>query len=331
MFFAIKQKMKVRIAAILISVITIFASPMLNNKASAFWGVLDIGTDPPNAIINAFNSVGTWASEAINLLDWSNTLSEKILLPIYKSAAITLVQKTVSAIIGGDSGSTSLVITDYSDYLFTKPQQRALLSMASFYTDTLGSGGEGVLNNYKNLLKGQAKSMVNGNSSCTMNIQNYVTDTGNLFKEGNMKGYLSYFSTCNNPYSYSLVAKDKYESEYNKEQTVAEKEEKNGYLPKKVNGLISSPASIAENALNNVDQLGNQMIVNATKPSELLVGSVLSIGSRTLQYGIGDSSTKSRIKSNNSSVSYSISYSQSSGVGVTTTSSDGTTVSGTSN
>lgn len=330
MFFATRQKIKVRIAAILVFMIAVFSLPMLNNKASAFWGVLDIGTDPPNAIINAFNSVGTWASEAINLLDWSNTLSEKILLPIYKAAAITLVQKTVSAIIGGDSGGTSLVITNYSDYLFTQPQQRALLSMASFYTDTLGSGGEGVLKNYKNLLRSQAKSSVNGNSSCTMDIQNYVSDTNNLFKEGNMKGYLSYFSPCNNPYSYSLIAKEKYESEFNKEQTVALREEKNGFLPKKINGLISSPASIAENALNSVDQMGTRMITEATKPSELLAGSVLSIGSRTLQYGIGNSSTKSRIKSNNSSVSYSISYSQSSGVGVTTTSGN-TSVSSSSN
>ncbi len=320
MFFAIKEKIKVRIAVISILLICSFILPMLNNRASAVWGVGDIGTDPPNAMINAFNSVGTWANEAINLLDWSNTLSEKILLPIYKVAAITLVQKTVSAIIGGDGGSASLVITSYSDYLYTQPQQRALLSMASFYTDTLG-GGEGVLKNYKNLLRNQAKSLVNGDA-CTMDIQNYVTDTNNLFKDGNMKGYLSYFSPCNNPYSYSLIAKEKYQSEFDKEQTIATREEKNGFLPKKIGGLISSPAAI---------QLGNQMIVTATKPSELLAGSVLSIGSRTLQYGIGDSNTKSRIKSDNSSVSYSISYSKDSGVGVGARSSDGTTVSGTSN
>ncbi len=267
-------------------------------------GVLVI--DPTNLVQNTSTAISTVGEFALSLsTNFANALGGQALL-INKMLALFAVQKSTALLVGGDSGSGSL-IRDFEDYLFTAPQQRALSQMNIFF-NSASSGRisslnyEGVGSNYDAYLAHQARQKINGYAFVT-NIQSQVTDPrGNLFSTGNMSGFMTFLQPANNPMSYTLTAEQHYNNRVARAQEIAKNENVNGFVPTKVNGRITNPASIAENALLEVDKLGTKMIMDAQGSTpedkanaiaQVWEGAGISAAARLTKYGIVDPIKKS--------------------------------------
>jgi hypothetical protein len=83
---------------------------------------------------------------------------------------------------------------------------------------------------------------------------------------------MAYTEPCNNPYTYTEIAKVAYEQELAKQQTLADKEQVDGWLPKiNTDGeTIEAPATLYEFTANEASQLGNQAIVNAQTYKDII-------------------------------------------------------------
>ncbi len=262
--------------------------------------------DPTNLGQNTGTALATAGSLALSLsTKLVNAIGGQALL-INKMLALFAVQKSTALLVGGDSGSGSL-IRDFENYLFTAPQQKALSQMSVFF-NSASSGRisslnyEGVGSNYDAYLAAQARQSINGAAFIT-NIQSQVADPrGNLFSTGNMSGFMTFLQPANNPMSYTLTAEQHYNNAVARAQEIAKNENVNGFVPTKVNGRITNPASIAENALLEVDKLGTKMIMDAQGSTpedkanaiaQVWEGAGISAAARLTKYGIVDPIKKS--------------------------------------
>ncbi len=259
-------------------------------------------------------------------------IAQSNIISLAKIAAAYAEQTLVKTLVGGESGGESTIIRDFTDYLYTAPQQAALAQMNSFFNSTsLGRSSslnyEGVGKNYDSYLISQAKIVINGQPFMT-DIQNQVLDPAtDMFTGGNMKGIMSFLQCANNPYCYTLTAVNKYNTEFSKAQDLARTQNVNGFKPTIVNGRITNPAAIAQNALLQIDQLGTTISMNATNngnaeqtPAALMQiaeGTAISTAARLTHYGISDDAGKAAIKNSNDNFPFSLSYSGSAGLGIT--------------
>lgn len=237
-----------------------------------------------------------------------------------KIGALKVVQIATQKIIGTGGGGG--VVTDWNDYLYIAPKQLALAQMKSFFnTASMGKASilnyEGVGPNYPNYLQTQALQTIEGQKFAT-NLQSIVTDPKHLLAGGNMKGIMSYLEPANNPMGYSMIAQSKYNNELSKATTIAKNSQKDGILPVKQNGKIIQPAALVANALMQVDQQGERLIMDAkadTKEEyagaakQIIAGALLSVASRSLNYALADSKGKAAAQNKNDSYPFSVSYS----------------------
>ncbi len=308
------------------------------NHAKALFGIGDIVFDPTNDVQNTVTAGQTTLTDVATSGTFLERLASKALgiitsntIYLAKIVAALAEQTLVKTLVGGgDSGST--IIRDFGAYLYTAPQQKALAQMNSFFNSTSRGRAsslnyEGVGKNYDAYLISQAKITINGQAFVT-DIQSQVTNPStDMFSGGNMKGIMSFFQCSNNPYCYTLVAANTYNTEFAKAQDLARSKNVNGFAPTEVNGRITNPAAIAQNALLQVDQLGTTIVMNATNngnpdetPAALLQiaeGTAISTAARLTHYGISDEAGKAAIRNSNSNFPFSLSYSSSDGLGIT--------------
>jgi hypothetical protein len=188
---------------------------------------------------------------------------------------------------------------------------------------------EGVGPNYDAYLVAQSRAAITGQTFAT-NLQDQVTDPTQTFAAGNMKGISSYLQCANNVMCYTMTATAKYNQEFSKAQDLAKNEADRGFVPKKVNGRIVSPAALVQNALLAADQLGTQLIMDASWDdgvgaglTQIAEGAGVSLASRLSNYGISDSAGRQIIQNKNDQFPFSLSYSTTKGA--TMTSSNGVT------
>lgn len=298
-----------------------------------------IFVDPSNLTQNTVTAgsapvtaTATGTTAAATTAQVSLSLGEKILQTITdntitfaKIAALLVQQTLVKAIIG--EGNSGTIIRDFNNYLFVSPQQKAMNQMNLFFNSVsrgrLSSlNYEGVGPNYDAYLVAQARQAIAGQSFVT-NIQSQTTDPKRMFADGNMKGIMSFMQCANNPYCYTMVATQKYSTEFSKAQEIAKSENVNGFVPKKANGRITQPASIAQNALLQIDQLGTQVIMNADGKGDLTAGLyqianglAISTVARLTNYGISDDAGKEAIRNKNDQFPFSLAYSSNGGLGI---------------
>jgi hypothetical protein len=291
---------------------------------------------PVNDFATEFQTANTTTATSASYAERLGTKALGILqantIYLAKMVAAYAEQTLVKTLVGGSDGSNSTIIRDFNNYLYTAPQQQALTQLNSFFSSASQGRAsslnyEGVGTNYDAYLITQAKNSINGQSFVT-DIQNQVTDPAtDMFAGGNMKGIMSFLQCSNNPYCYTLAATEKYNSDFAKNQTIAKNENVNGFIPTKVNGRITNPAAIAQNALQQIDQLGTTISMNATNngnPDEtvsallqIAEGTAISTAARLGNYGISDDAGKAAIRNSNDNFPFSLSYSSSSGLGVT--------------
>lgn len=260
------------------------------------------------------------------------TLGEKILKAITdqtvtasKIVALIAEQELVKSIIG--EGNNGTFIKNFNDYLFVSPQQKAM-SQTNLFFNSVSRGRlsslnyEGVGPNYDSYLVAQANRIISGQLFVT-DIQSQTTDPKKMFADGNMKGIMSFMKCANNPYCYTIVAAQKYNTEFSKAQEIAKNENVNGFTPKKANGRITQPATLAQNALSQIDQLGTQIIMNASPEQgtsaalyQIAEGTAISTAARLAAYGISDDAGREAIRNNNSQFPFSLEYNSNGGLGI---------------
>jgi len=318
-----------KIIAIILCVAMLSATKTFVPITHAWWGVSDVSVDPVNAEINGVNTASDVASLAFDIASAAADELKGPIIVAAKMAAMYAIQKAV-ALMTGDSGTSGgTVIRDFGTYLFTNAKQKALTQMTSFFT-TASNGRISSLNydgingkNYDAYLANETKKLISGQTFAT-SIRDVVADPqSDLFSSGNMRGLMEYMKCANNIACYTMTGVQQYEQNVSQNQTVAQAEQVNGFLPVKdiLTGRIKTPAALAQNALLQVDQFGQQMIVNAdatTKADltgsleQIAAGSVMSIASRAINYGITDKKgdqIASSIKSGTNTFAFSTAYS----------------------
>lgn len=257
------QIYKKSLSYVIVSVFIFVIIFSTSNSARAYWGVLDTVTDIPNTISGYLQ----YAEEIMNYEElYGNDIKEwakREAVNAVKKAAMNAIQKKLK------NSAASKMITNYSKYLYSDPMNKTSKQMDSFYNSISGGTnsslnyeGVGSTSNYSAYLVAQAKKSIEG-VSLKATITDVVSDPTKPFSSGNMQGLMISLECANNPYCVSIASQSKYNQLLEKNQTIAEKEQVNGYLPTKVNGIITSAANSAANQAVEVAQMGVDAVVNA--------------------------------------------------------------------
>ncbi|HBI33632.1 MAG TPA: hypothetical protein DEA43_03745 [Candidatus Moranbacteria bacterium] len=317
------QKKKL-ISIVLCFSVVFFSVFALNVRQAKAWPVSIAAV---NALFEGAITVLDAAGFSIEQIEYILDMVGKIGTVAAKVAALMLVQKITQAIIGDDGGGG--VVSDWNNYLYVSPQQRAMAQMNSFF-NTVSRGRlsslnyEGIGPNYDSYLRGQAIRAIDGQVFVT-NLQDTVTDPTKMFDGGNMKGIMTYMQCANNVACYTLTSTAKYNSEFTKAQEIAKLSQDRGFLPvkDKKTGKIMQPAALAASALTQVDQLGTQLIMSTDFASQgagafvqIAAGTGISIASRSLNYATANEEGKAAVRNKNDQFPFSLGYSANGGIGV---------------
>lgn len=302
----------------LILILSLFITPLPSHKAHAVISVFDIVTQ----INTLITDIGVWAGNFTEWAKFSNEISEKWALAAMKAASTLAVNSAIRAIVGSGNDGQPNFVTNWNDYLYLSPHDRTMLHMNSFFNSVSGgrlsaSGYEGFGSmNYDAYMASMAMQSLQGQAFVTT-LPRQVNDPTQLFANKSMRDFMSYLRPANNVWGYTSRAQQEYAAEFAKQQTIAEKTQVNGWLPKiNSNGRISAPATLFQNAMESVDRMGNDIIVNATTPGELAIGSLTRIAAQTLQAGIGGDAAADRVRARNSSTNLNLNYNPTTGLSI---------------
>jgi hypothetical protein len=309
-----------KIVSYILCFLIVFSIVFLHNtpKAKAIYpvsaSIANMIPESWTSVVTTSNGVREWTKDALATFNRIGVTAAKI-------AALLAVQQITQAIIGSGDGG---VISDWNNYLYVSPQQRAMAQMNAFF-NTASRGRlstlnyEGVGPNYDAYLVAQARLAIAG-QPFTTNLQDSVTDPSQIFAGGNMKGIVNYMKCANNVACYTLTSSEQYKIEFAKAQEIARNQQMNGFLPIKKNGKIVQPAAFAYTALTQVDQMGTQIIMNADADvsayAQIAAGAGISIASRSFNYMLADSKGKDEIRNKNDQFPFSLGYSTNGGVGI---------------
>lgn len=237
---------------------------------------------------------------------------ESTVLGTLKVAAVQVLNNQVNQLVGGTSIGNSLIITNYEDFLYRAPEQQArtyvndLLSLrilrgqysaANYIPASDQSGGIG--GNYQSYLREVALSAIgSGNTSertTGYDLNQYTADPATMFAEGDLRAINAWATNpANNPIGITLIAQSQYQSELERQQRVAEiSAQSSGLRPvTDERGNIIAPAASVEELVTSVQSLGQEIIVAADSPGQLLSGVVVGLVNQTVnnlvRKGVGD-------------------------------------------
>ncbi|MDP3957424.1 MAG: hypothetical protein Q8Q10_02895 [bacterium] len=205
-----------------------------------------------------------------------------------KMAAVQMLNQQIGQLIGGGAGGQARIITNFNDFLYGGPQQRTDVYIESFLTKSvrgrgslanyIGIGDTGSIGGgYASYLQSIGKQATIGSGATgALNLEEYTASPQAMFAEGDFRAFNAFFSNpYNNPYGYSLEAEKAYQNKLAMEQQVAAvKAVSPGFLPAEKNGMVITPAGAIEAMTTNIQNLPNQIIVNASNPGELVSGAI---------------------------------------------------------
>ena len=228
-----------------------------------------------------------------------------VLLGTLKVAAVQTLNAQVGQLIGGGVTGKPLFITNYNSFLYQDPLQKTNLYMNDFFTSTTRGKGSsanyisagdvsGVSNNYPGYLEQLGRqATTDKNTTSQYSLDQYTSSPQTMFTEGDWRGFNAFVSNpANNPYGYTLMAESAYQNKLSSEIEIQKvKAQSSGFQPVEKSGQVVTPAGSLEALTTNVQNMGNNIITNATNPSELLSGVVTSMVNKTVnglvQTGIG--------------------------------------------
>lgn len=304
--------------------VAIFFATINIQKTKAQLAVAEIGGNLFTNIVTTVEQTIDTISQVIvtgfDIQKWANTLLDRYTMPIMKQLAIIMVNKSVQALIGSGNNGKPQFVTNWNDYLFLGPQQRANGYMNSFFDSAtrgrLAGASEGVATSYDSYMVNQAQKAIAG-QPCAITMQSYTSNPNKMFVDGNMRGFMAFLQPCNNPIMFADIAQTQLTNQTQKEQVLADKQQDKGFLPKMVNGVITAPAILFQSALTGIDQMGTNAIVNATTYPELIAATGISIGAKTLKYNFGSAVEKNQVTTQtNSDTIFKVNYTTDTGLTV---------------
>lgn len=301
--------------------ISIFLGTFAPKSSQAYLGIGDFNiTDMVRTLQGYLTNAGTWANNSLGWTERIDRVTSEFALAAMKAASTIAVNSAVRAIVGSGNNGQPNFVTNWNDYLYLSPHDRTMLHMNSFFNSVSGgrlssSGYEGFGGfNYDAYMATMAMQSLQG-QAFTTTLSQQIDDPTRMFEGKSMRPFLTYLEPANNVWGYTSRAQQEYAAEFAKQQKIAEKTQVNGWLPKiTANGKISAPATLFQNAMESVDRMGNDIIVNATTPKELAIGSLTRIAAQTLQAGIGGESAADRVRARNANTSLNLNYNPTSGL-----------------
>lgn len=257
-------------------------------KAHAWWTISDI-----------FGDIMT------NVLENIQVQIKGAILASLKVAAVSVLNSKVGQMIGGTSVGDALVITDWYDFIYTRPAQQATLYLNDFFTistrgkyssaNYIGSRDvpDTVAPSYTGYLVATAKqSIPAGEVIPQFDLDQYTPNPQTLFAEGDFRGLNAMVSNpMNNPFGYTLSATTYAATKMNQAIEIAKTEaQSSGFIGKKDKGKTITPAATIENALNDAQNIGNNIIAAANDEgilTNIVTAMVNKLVTNMIQKGVG--------------------------------------------
>lgn len=267
-----------------------------NSQAVIFFDGVDFRFDVMSQISNLYTQYSNEVIKSIQTKSWWKEIYENNMLPVLKKIAIQKVNNMTTEIVTKGNNGKPYLVTNWSDYLIKTPEKEASVYVNSLLDSSLR--GRDSSANYTNsayyaYLRKQALGSVN-KSKLDIGISSANGDLkSNMFMNGNLKAFNEFLKNGNNPQSLSVIVENAYDKKIKENRLIAEKKQVNGYIPMMdANGNIKTPAAVIENAYNSASNMGREMIVNATKTSELagaVINLVMQSAMKSLKDGLIDS------------------------------------------
>lgn len=223
-----------------------------------------------------------------------------IMLGSLKQQAAKTLNKEMSLLVGGSSSSNAMFVTDWQDYLIKQPEQKTKVYLNAYIDQA--TSGRGSLSqyipansegfglkaaNYNNQLKvGAMASVVN---PATPKVT-YVGNPSQMFAQGNFRNLSLYLSGINNRWAFDLhmqEVKDQKNQEF-QAAALAEGQAGQGVLGTKSNGKIITPGILIKEQMAGVQNMGYQIVANATNIPEVITAIVSQMVIKSVQQGIGN-------------------------------------------
>lgn len=238
-----------------------------------------------------------------------------IMLSVSKQAAIEALNEEVNSLVSGSGSSGARFITNWEDFLVRQPEQKTQSFINDYISQTTGGRGslsgyagadeifgeEGFYNqSYASELEAIAMNIVEAQSDENTPEVTYYEDPNYMFDDGTFRKLNLYLGGINNPFSYSLDIQKKYQEELEKERFEAQTYAiaNQGFLGTSTSGNTSSddlayaneeivtyPGILLKEKVANVENLGNEMIVNATHIQEIIPSIANKLLSETIKGG----------------------------------------------
>lgn len=224
-----------------------------------------------------------------------------MLLGVAKQAAIKAIQEEMTYLITGKSSSGAMFVTDWNDYLKTRPQAAANLVINDYISQSLR--GRGSLTGYISATQTQAEgvgmSYVSKLGQLAQNITSdppeaQVTFTGeptkifsgpNPFQQMNL-----YLWDNNDSFDYLTNVQKRYIAELDRQENMAEVRviSGQGFPGNDSDGMTITPGALIKDQLAKVQSMGMDMVATARELPELITSVVSMTISQTIQQGIGN-------------------------------------------
>lgn len=272
-------------------IVALFANMMsFTPKAHAWW-----------TISNIFGTITG------SLLDTVKEQIKGAILASLKVAAVSVLNSKVGQMIGGTSVGDALVITDWYDFMYTRPAEQVTLYMNDFFTmstrgkyasaNYIGSRDtpDTVAGNYPAYLVAVAKQSIPPTGEVDIpqfDLDQYSANPQTLFREGDFRGLNALVSNpMNNPFGFSLSAVSYSATKMNQAIEIAKTEaQSSGFIGKKDKGKTITPAATIENALNDAQNIGNNIIAAAENEgilTNIVTAMVNKLVTNMIQKGVG--------------------------------------------
>lgn len=237
-----------------------------------------------------------------NLLENIQYEIRGMILGMLKKEAVSNLNNQINSLVGGGSNGSPAFITNWQDYLFDAPanQTRAYMNdylsrmtsgrgTYSGYTPEGFSGASA--NNYLAELKQNGINSIENNDSLD-NIPKttYEGNPDQMFASGNFRNMSLYLSGTNNPWAFDIATQNAYQTKLDQAKEI-QKNKSLAYQGFKGTGekgsdsTITNPGSLTKEYVANVQNLGNNIIANASHPGEVISAVVSQMITQSIQQG----------------------------------------------
>lgn len=247
-------------------------------------------TSAPVAFAEAW---GTNAASAIlkEVLERTQRAIDGVLLASTKTAATSVLNSQVAALVGGSNLGETGFITDWEEYLYQEPLEETRVYMDSYLTAVTGgrassnyqsAGVSG--SSYSSYLKQYAEGMLVSTSDGTIMAASAEEEIPNFQEElasGNIEAINVYFQDNNNPFIVAMNAQEQERAMYEALQNVQEQkaESYDGFrgVTAADGKTITTPGSTVKDVVSDIYGIGPNIIATSDNPAELTSGVVLAV------------------------------------------------------